>query len=1143
MAHNNDKARTSYPPTNLITSRNSVITNNKSKSLPSLRAIVSTDPPPPNGADGRSVSFARSMVTGTTYSSQPRPSTKMPLSCGKLSTVSSGSANQDSHLSIPTPFALPQPSTTRSYILVPPQLSLSRSVNPPSNRELAPPPPSPSPSSKSDIPAPLVKPAPLLNQLELPSLGPLPEKVRVLDQDFSFKVGTKYLGTDRSAWLNLAKKACFDHGFNLIIRKSSKDDSRKIQLSCGNSRKTACPFQFELQPKRLTSQKIEYTVIRFTNEHDHPKLSYKDLVPPKLSADPSATINDEDANERRKRRKPERYGQAEGAVEQGDKRQDEVSESSESEDDYGNESEIDELEDMSEVERDQTGGFGGRGSDEGDVADSQGSKVPSARHDDSISARPPRIRYKPDFSSCENDITKIKELVRQGTGFIPWAIGGGGPYNVYRCKYGTANGSKGRSGPRCQWMLVRDDLESKKGEWTIDEDASHWYHNHTLSPLSVAVISVSSVEDEASPPPAPVAAATQRKGKPNVIWLLDSDDEDVKPSPSNTDKASDNRLSKQPRIAPAPIPSAGILPSSHPLTTPSTSTAQHSTPQRAATSDDTSLEMFLLDLGLGKHEGENDFMFPLLVDNSETWHTLDFLASSFRASKTFNTPTRIEKAQSRMLLQSLRLAFEPLRIGMIEEGWWKLIGDALGSGYVHLLWKATSVPMASIPFSPGSDRPLPTAQTSNSSLDSYISAASVNLLKPIAATRRVQKTYSSRSRRTVNGSDAQGSKENADITESKSPPRAQASRSWDLIVTPSTKQHAHSSHRVEREEKVGRELNGNGENFALPKTLSLSDNAQLNPPPLKKFKRDSTDTNKLLTETRIDGVAGQERDRLGRRGSSSGKEKEKELVEVKPKVEDEGLTLLEISITKLRGVPRSSCPSPELPPELENGPINRQGRSIKQDEADWEEAGVFPMLKRFKVQNLSEDLARATSRAISTSARVTPKPSASLVNSRQLKNSESASDRSGKGATRIDSSAVQAETGFVMPFAIPTTNSSLGSSSGPSSAALASPSNSSLSPSSLEAELLKLGEDFTFYPRHSQNLRCFDFLAPLLREAGYDRGQDLTVLRVEEAGDIIVTLREYYENKGSVEGIVAEIDWVRMRNQLRKGLRKDAGVS
>jgi len=73
-------------------------------------------------------------------------------------------------------------------------------------------------------------------------------------------------------------------------------------------------------------------------------------------------------------------------------------------------------------------------------------------------------------------------------------------------------------------------------------------------------------------------------------------------------------------------------------------------------------------------------MFPLLIDDSETWHTLDYLASSFRASKTFNTPMRIEKAQSRMLLQSLRLAFESLAIGMIEEGWWKLIGDALGSG-------------------------------------------------------------------------------------------------------------------------------------------------------------------------------------------------------------------------------------------------------------------------------------------------------------------------------------------------------------------------------------------------------------------------------------------------------------------------------
>jgi len=283
--------------------------------------------------------------------------------------------SSDSYLSIPAPFALPQSSTTRPYILVPPHLSLSRSVNPSSNRELAPPPPSPSLSSKSDIPAPLVKPAALIKPLELPILGPLSETVRVLDQDFSFKVETKYLGTDRSAWLNLAKKACFNHGFNLNILKSSRDDARKIQLSCGNSRKTACPFQFELQPKRLTSQKIEYTVIRFTNKHDHPKLSNKDLVPPKLSSDPSATTNDEEARERRKRRRPERYGQAEGAVEQGDKRQDEVSESSESEDDCGNESEIDELEDMSEIERDQTVGVGGRGSDEGDVADSQRSKV------------------------------------------------------------------------------------------------------------------------------------------------------------------------------------------------------------------------------------------------------------------------------------------------------------------------------------------------------------------------------------------------------------------------------------------------------------------------------------------------------------------------------------------------------------------------------------------------------------------------------------------------------------------------------------------------------------------------------------------------------------------------------------------------
>lgn len=61
---------------------------------PSLRAIVSTDPPPPNGADGRSVSFARSMVPGITYSSVSRPSTKTPLLFGKLSTASSDSANQ-----------------------------------------------------------------------------------------------------------------------------------------------------------------------------------------------------------------------------------------------------------------------------------------------------------------------------------------------------------------------------------------------------------------------------------------------------------------------------------------------------------------------------------------------------------------------------------------------------------------------------------------------------------------------------------------------------------------------------------------------------------------------------------------------------------------------------------------------------------------------------------------------------------------------------------------------------------------------------------------------------------------------------------------------------------------------------------------
>jgi len=165
------------------------------------------------------------------------------------------------------------------------------------------------------------------------------------------------------------------------------------------------------------------------------------------------------------------------------------------------------------------------------------------------------------------------------------------------------------------------------------------------------------------------------------------------------------------------------------------------------------------------------------------------------------------------------------------------------------------------------------------------------------------------------------------------------------------------------------------------------------------------------------------------------------------------------------------------------------------------------MSKRFKVQNLSKDLARTTSRATSTSARLTPNSSASRINSQRSKNSELASDKSGKDDT------------------------------------LASSSNSSLSSSSLDEELLRLGEDFSFFPRNTRCVKRFNFLSPSFRELGYDAGQDLKCLRSHEAGDIIGTLRECYEKKGSVQGIVAEIDWVRMRNQLRKGLRNNAGVS
>jgi len=76
---------------------------------------------------------------------------------------------------------------------------------------------------------------------------------------------------------------------------------------------------------------------------------------------------------------------------------------------------------------------------------------------------------------------------------------------------------------------------------------------------------------------------------------------------------------------------------------------------------------------------------------------------------------------------------------------------------------------------------------------------------------------------------------------------------------------------------------------------------------LKKFKRDFTDTNKLLTKPRIDGVAGPERERSSHGGSSSGKEKgkgkEKESLEIKPKIEDEGVSASHLKSVEAKCTP------------------------------------------------------------------------------------------------------------------------------------------------------------------------------------------------------------------------------------------------
>lgn len=83
-------------------------------------------------------------------------------------------------------------------------------------------------------------------------LSPMPKRVKVHDQTLQFRVGAEY--SDATSFYELARLACFQHGFHLM--------KNGTHLRCNQS----CPWSLEFGDVP-GSQKIK--IVKLLNEHDH----------------------------------------------------------------------------------------------------------------------------------------------------------------------------------------------------------------------------------------------------------------------------------------------------------------------------------------------------------------------------------------------------------------------------------------------------------------------------------------------------------------------------------------------------------------------------------------------------------------------------------------------------------------------------------------------------------------------------------------------------------------------------------------------------------------------------------------------------------------------------------------------------------
>ncbi|GAA6021795.1 hypothetical protein JCM11491_003878 [Sporobolomyces phaffii] len=125
------------------------------------------------------------------------------------------------------------------------------------------------------------------------------------------------------------------------------------------------------------------------------------------------------------------------------------------------------------------------------------------------------------------------------------------------------------------------------------------------------------------------------------------------------------------------------------------------------------------------------------------------------------------------------------------------------------------------------------------------------------------------------------------------------------------------------------------------------------------------------------------------------------------------------------------------------------------------------------------------------------------------------------------------ETPFLNPFPLPA------SPSNTSTRGQRVTSNRLMERQTVASLLLSFDPTFTFSTRSPNAISYglhLDFLAPLFFDVGYESSDQVDQLRPEEAQVTIETLKEEYERKGNPKGNVAELDWSRMEDALRKGL-------